>query len=322
MSALLQVSNLQIPARRARAIDGRAAAVLGVSLELEPRDGLALVGETGCGRRALAHAVLRWLAPASGEIHFAEQPVGALKGSALRDYRRKIQIVGPDPLAALNPRFTVAEILAEPLVVHRICPRREAASVVERMMSRIGLDPALKRRRPAALTPEQALRIGVARALSLDPQVLILDEPEKALDVSAAAQLFQLVAELQHAMGFALVLLSGNPGMARYLCPRMAVMYLGRIVEMGPTEEIIAAPRHPYTQALLSAMPRISRPAMPPVAPLAGDPPSGQPPPGCAFHPRCARAEAICRGGAAPIRRSDGAVDVWCHLYPESPNPG
>jgi peptide/nickel transport system ATP-binding protein len=320
MSALLQVSNLAIPSRRGEEL-GDGAAIHGASFELDKGQGLAIVGESGCGRRTLALALLRHVEPSSGEIHYAEHTLASFKGAGLRELRRKIQIVGPDPLGALSPRYTVAESLAEPLRAHRLCAPREVSGIVETVIQRIGLDASFARRLPSALTAEQALRITIARALTLDPEVLILDEPEAALDMSTTAQAFQLVAELQHAMGFALIFLSGNPSMARYLCGHLAVMYLGRIVEMGPTEDIIAEPRHPYTRALLAAMPRITHPLMPPVVSLTGDPPSGRPlPAGCAFHPRCAQAMEACRSGAAPIRRSDGDVAVWCHLYPESPN--
>ena len=322
MTALLQISNLKVRGSRARWANGHSGASLyGVSLELERGETLGIVGETGAGKRLLAAAILRRARPDSGEIHFAEKPIGAMRGAALRDYRRNVQILGPDPLAALNPRFSVAQILAEPLRVHRLCPPREVASIVETMLRRVGLDPVLERRQPADLTREQALRIGVARALCLEPQILILDEPEAAVGVSTLAQVFHLIAELQDAMQFALILLSGNPGVARYLCRHLAVMYVGRIVELGPTEEIVASPRHPYTRALLEAMPRISRPIMPPMAGLAGDPPAGTLPPGCAFHTCCPQAKTVCGSGDAPIRRNDGPVAVGCHLYPEAPSP-
>jgi len=319
LSALLQVSNLQVVGRHARAAAGDAP-VHSATFELEPSHGFALIGESGCGRRTLAHAILRRVRPSSGEIHFSEQEIGALRGSALKDYRRKVQLVVADPLAALNPRFTVAEILAEPLKVHRLHAGREIAKIVETMMARIELEPAIRRLRPLDLTAEEALRISVARALSLEPQILILDQPELSLELSTTARFFELLAELQHAMGFALLFLTGNPGMARYLCRQSAVMYLGRIIEIGPTEDIIGAPRHPYTKGLLAAMPRITRPLMPPVAALKGDPPpEAKPPAGCPFHPRCELAMEECRSGAPPIRRADGEVAVWCHLYPESP---
>ncbi len=322
MSALLQVSNLQVSSRRVRAANGQARGALhGTSFELDKGETLGIVGESGSGKRTLAHTILRLIQPDSGEVHFVEHSVGGLRGAALRDYRREVQLVGPNPRAALNPRFTVADSLAEPLRTYRLCPSREVTAVVEQMLTRVGLEPAVKRRLPEDLTPEQALRIALARALSLEPQVLILDEPETALDPSTMAQVFHLVAELQDAMQFALIFMTGNPGTARYLCRQMAVMYLGRIVEIGPTEAIIAEPRHPYRQAPLASMPRITRPTMPPVAALPGDPPAGSAlPPGCAFHPRCPRVMDQCRSGAAPIRRMDGEIAVWCHLYPEAPD--
>ena len=327
MTALLEINDLSVAFRphslgdwfRRRAGKGLRA-VNGLSLELARGESLAIVGERGCGKSSLVSAILRLTDMEAGDIHFDGQSLRALRGPALGAFRRRVQMVSGDPLAALNPRLTVAETLAEPLQARRICPAREIPGRVGALMLQVGLSPDLRRRRPTTLSAGECQRVAIARALAVGPELLIANDAVAGLDISIQAQILNLLAELQHELNLSLVFIAHDLRAARHLCRRVAVMYLGRIVEQGPMEEILAHPRHPYTQALLVSTPKMRADAPPPVAALAGEPPSpANLPPGCAFHPRCVKVKAVCRSGSPPVRRIDGPVTVWCHLYPEGP---
>jgi peptide/nickel transport system ATP-binding protein len=231
-------------------------------------------------------------------------------------FRRRAQMVFQDPFASLNPRLTVAETLGEVFAVHRLCPRREVASRVRELMARVGLPWEFAGRRAAALSGGQCQRVGIARALAMGAELIVADEPVSALDVSIQAQILNLFTRLQREMGLTLLFISHDLGVVRHLCRRVAVMYLGRIVEMGPTEELFENPTHPYTRALIEAIPRMAPDST--FAPaLAGELPSiVKPPAGCPFHPRCPEAMAQCRSGEPPVRRRVDGREVWCHLYP------
>ena len=325
MTALLEVSGLSVsqPAahshdERVRLRGGRIMAVSGASFELAAGENLGIAGESGAGKSTLARAILRLVGSEAGEIHFDGQSVKSLRGSALTAYRRQAQMIFSDPLAALNPRLSIAETLAEPLTVHRLCTSREAASRVDELMTRVGLSPELRRRRPVELSAADCQRVSIARALTVGPRLLITDDAVSRLDVPLRAQILNLLATLSAAMPASLIVMARDIGMLRRHCQRLAVMYLGRIVEIGPTEEILAKPRHPYTQALVASTPQARADAPTPRVTLPGETPSpAYLPKGCPFHPRCAKAQPKCETGSPPIRRSDGPVTVYCHLYPE-----
>ena len=324
MSALLQVEGLEVQyrtpgglgdliARRPRRV---TRAVNGISFEIEKGDTLGLVGESGCGKSTLGRALLRLTPAAGGQVRFAGEDVLGMPAEKLLAFRRRAQMVFQDPFASLNPRLTVAETLGEVLAVHRLCPPREVASRVRELMARVGLPWEFAGRRAAALSGGQCQRVGIARALAMGAELIVADEPVSALDVSIQAQILNLFTRLQREMGLTLLFISHDLGVVRHLCRRVAVMYLGRIVEMGPTEELFENPTHPYTRALIEAIPRMAPDSA--LAPaLAGELPSiVKPPAGCPFHPRCAEAMAQCRSGEPPARRHVDGREVWCHLYP------
>jgi oligopeptide/dipeptide ABC transporter ATP-binding protein len=249
-------------------------------------------------------------------VRFDGADVLAMGAEELFHFRRKAQMVFQDPFSALNPRLTVSETLAEVLHVHRLCPPVEIDARVRRLVTAVGLAEEHLARLPKSLSGGQCQRVGIARALAVGPELIIADEAVSALDVSIQAQILNLFQRLQQEMNLTLLFISHDLGVVRHLCRNVAVMYLGRIVEYGPTEELFNNPRHPYTRALIDAMPRMTADATLPEAGLAGEPPSPmRMPAGCAFHPRCPAVMPACRADPPPDRRTDGAIDVWCHLY-------
>ncbi len=323
MSALLEIEDLRVEFRHGRLAElfsarsrGAVHAVNGVSLSVMRGETLGLVGESGCGKSTLARAILRLVAASGGRVRFDGADVLAMNAAELFDLRRRMQMVFQDPYGSLNPRLSVGAALREVLRVHRICQADEIEERVARLMADVGLPPELRGRRPAALSGGQCQRVGIARALAVGPEMIIADEAVSALDVSIQAQILNLFAELRRKMDLTLIFISHDLGVVRHLCEKLAVMYLGRIVEYGPTEGIFADPRHPYTQALIEAMPRMDPAAALPAQGLGGEPPSpAQVPAGCAFHPRCAMAMPACRQDPVPARHRLGARDVWCRLY-------
>ena len=248
---------------------------------------------------------------------FDDSDVLALDKAGLFAFRKRAQMVFQDPHASLNPRLTVAKTLAEVLRVHRVCSPAAIEERVPQLLEAVGLSADLGARRPAALSGGQCQRVAIARALAMGPELLISDESVSALDVSIQAQILNLFMRLKREMHLTMMFISHDLSVVRHVCHRAAVMYLGRIVELGPTEQIFRDPKHPYTQALLRAIPRMDADAAPPAAAAASEPPSPVAvPAGCAFHPRCPHAMEVCRRPAAPaLRRSDQA-EVACHLYP------
>jgi peptide/nickel transport system ATP-binding protein len=241
----------------------------------------------------------------------------ALDKAGLFAFRRRAQMVFQDPHASLNPRLTTAETLAEVLRVHRVCPREATGERVALLLEAVGLSADLGARRPAALSGGQCQRVAIARALAMGPELLISDEAVSALDVSIQAQILNLFMRLKRELHLTVVFISHDLGVVRHVCHRVAVMYLGRIVELGPTEQIFRAAKHPYTQALLKAIPRMDPDAAPPAAAPASEPPSPVAlPAGCTFHPRCPHTMDICRRPPAPVLRRFDHADVACHLYP------
>jgi len=267
---------------------GSLRAVVDVDLTLAPGECHGLVGESGCGKSSLGRALVRLTDVTAGRIDFEGRDITHLSARALRPIRRRMQMIFQDPQASLNPRFTVAQAVAEPLAIHRLAPDRAARSDrVQRLLSDVGLDESLADRYPHELSGGQRQRVGVARALAVDPSFIVADEPVSALDVSVQAQLLNLLEDLRAQRDLAFLFISHDLRVVRHLCDHVSVMYLGRIVEQAPVATLFDAPRHPYTRALLEALPSLE-----PGAPLAdrldGEVPSPlDPPRGCPFHPRC-----------------------------------
>lgn len=275
---------------------GVVKAVDGVSLSVARGETLGLVGESGCGKSTLARSILRLVPVTSGEIWVESENMLALNRANLRRSRRKAQMVFQDPYASLNPRMTVYDILAEPLRVHRLAPRKERSARVGALMERVGLARRHVRKYPHEFSGGQRQRIAIARALAVEPAVILADEPVSALDVSVQAQILNLLIDLQRDAHLTMLFISHDLSVVKHIANRIAVMYLGKVVELGPAEEVFNHPRHPYTRALLDAIP-IADPDRPPRGiKLPGDPPSPMhPPSGCRFHPRCPRAKDKCQ---------------------------
>jgi oligopeptide/dipeptide ABC transporter ATP-binding protein len=303
-------------ARGRAAGGGRAwlAALDGVSLEIAAGEGLGLVGESGSGKSTLGRILLGLDRPDRGEVLYRGVPARTLSRQEWRALRREIQVVFQDPGGALNPRLRVGTQVAEPLAVHRVAEGKERGPRVAGLLQRVGLDPALARRFPHELSGGQRQRVGIARALATGPGLLVCDEPVSALDVSVRAQVIRLLATLKEEMGLALLLIAHDLSIVRQLCERVAVLYMGRLVETGPAERVFRAPLHPYTRALLESVPRVTEdPGEGP--PLRGEMPSAlDPPPGCRFHPRCPVAEERCRLETPPLTAFPEAREAACYL--------
>ncbi len=267
---------------------GRLQAVVDVDLTLTAGECHGLVGESGCGKSSLGRALLRLTDLHAGRIEFEGQDITHLSDRALRPIRRRMQMIFQDPQASLNPRFTVAQAVAEPLAIHGLEPDRAARTQrVLELLADVGLDASVAGRYPHELSGGQRQRVGVARALAVDPSFIVADEPVSALDVSVQAQLLNLLEELRSARDLAFLFISHDLRVVRHLCDHVSVMYLGRVVEQAPTSTLFADPRHPYTRALLKALPSLE-PGGQPADRLAGEVPSPlDPPTGCPFHPRC-----------------------------------
>jgi peptide/nickel transport system ATP-binding protein/oligopeptide transport system ATP-binding protein len=280
--------------RTVRAVDG-------VSFSIDEGETLSLVGESGCGKSTTGRLVLRLLEPTAGRIVFDGTDITHSSRRQMQEVRRRMQIVFQDPYTSLNPRMTMRDLIMEPLRVHRIGTRSEQRRTTERLIRDVGLDPRYADRYPHEFSGGQRQRIGIARALAVHPRVLVLDEPVSALDVSVQAQIVNLLKELQEQLGLAYIFISHDLSVVRHVSKRVAVMYLGKIVEMGEADEIFLEPSHPYTQALLSAIPTGVEGAPERRIVLRGDVPDpADPPSGCSFRTRCFKARENC-AAAVPL---------------------
>ncbi|WP_188195247.1 ABC transporter ATP-binding protein [Nonomuraea sp. SYSU D8015] len=291
--ALLEVRDLvkHFPLRHGHAV----RAVDGVSLDVRRGETLGLVGETGSGKSTLARCMTRLHDVTAGHVVFDGDDITGLPRRRLRPYRRDLQMIFQDPYGSLNPHRRVGSIIGDPFAVHGVAEGRERKRRVQELMELVGLNPEHYNRFPAEFSGGQRQRIGVARALALRPKLIVCDEPVSALDVSIQAQIVNLLADLQRELGLTYVFIAHDLSVVGHLCDRVAVMYLGKVVEIGPTEEVYGRPRHPYTEALLSARPAPDPDVAWQPTLLAGDPPSPiAPPAACRFHPRCPMAQPRC----------------------------
>ena len=324
MTALVSVRNL-VKYYHSAGLFGRSAppvrAVDGVSFDVGRGETLALVGESGCGKSSVGRTLLRLQEPTSGEALYEGKDVFSLNRTALRQIRRRMQIIFQDPYSSLNPRMTVGAAIAEGIEIHHLAPRQEIPGRVAALLEEVGLDPTYARRYPHEFSGGQRQRVGIARALAVQPSFIVCDEPVSALDVSVQAQVLNLLADLQHQRGLSYLFIAHDLAVVRQIAHRIAVMYLGRIVEEGSTNEILSDPRHPYTVALLSAVPEPDPSARRARIVLSGDLPSpSNPPPGCPFHTRCFHPlkDSRCRI-EVPLLRPVGGTLAACHYAESTP---
>ncbi|WP_424987115.1 ABC transporter ATP-binding protein [Microbulbifer sp. S227A] len=296
---------------------GTVHAVDGVSLEIRRGETFAIVGESGCGKSTLARLLMRLLTPTSGEVRFDGTPISGIRGSDLRQLRRDLQFIFQDPFSSLNPRLTVGKLIAEPLELH--APELSAAQRrgrVADLLAKVGLMPDHADRYPHEFSGGQRQRIGIARALASGPRLIIGDEPVSALDVSVQAQVINLLGDLGRDLDLTLVIIAHDLAVIRHMSDRVAVMYLGQVVETGPTDAVYDTARHPYTRLLLESIPVAEHGATRRAKPVTGETPSPlNPPSGCRFHPRCLHAQDRCKSEAPVL--NDGAHGVACHFWRE-----
>jgi len=318
--SLLEVQNLKVhfplktgwlggPRESVKAVDG-------VSFTIAPGETLGLVGESGCGKSTLGRAIVRLVDPTAGSVRFDGADLAQASGKELRAHRRQLQIIFQDPYSSLNPRMTVEDIVGEALDIHRLTDSKAARRqrIVE-LLQDVGLDASYIQRYPHEFSGGQRQRIGIARALAVKPRLIICDEPVSALDVSVQAQIINLLQDLQREHGIAYLFIAHDLAVVEHISRRVMVMYLGKIVELADAKTIIRAPQHPYTQALISAVPEVDPDSKRQRIILPGDVPSPiHPPAGCPFHPRCPLAEARCRTEAPVLRAVATDHLAACHL--------
>ena len=295
---------------------GAVKAVDGISFDIKRGETLGLVGESGCGKSTAGRTILRLYDATDGSISFDGTDIATLHGENLRATRPRMQMIFQDPQACLNPRMTVGSIISEPLEEHRSMRKKERQERVRELLQAVGLNPDFQNRYPHEFSGGQRQRIGIARALALEPDFIVCDEPIAALDVSIQAQVVNLLEDLQDSLGLTYLFISHDLSMVRHICDRVAVMYLGKIMELAPRDALYSQPQHPYTQALLSAVP-IPKPSVEATRTrilLSGDVPNpANPPSGCVFRTRCRRATEICENQTPEPRDLGGGQVVACH---------
>jgi oligopeptide/dipeptide ABC transporter ATP-binding protein len=320
LETLLSVEDLEVHFPIKKGLFSRAAgyvyAVSGVSIHLGKGETLGLVGESGCGKTTTGLAVLRLIEPTAGTVRFRDADISGMNKSELRALKKEIQMIFQDPYSSLNPRMTVNKILSDPMEIHGMYAGTERKDRIAYLLEKVGLRPEQGRRYPHEFSGGQRQRIGIARALALNPQVIIGDEPVSALDVSIQAQIINLLIDLQKEFHLSYIIIAHDLAVVEHICDRIAVMYLGKIVEASAYKNVYTDPKHPYTQALLSAIPvpdpRITKERMI----LKGDVPSPiNPPAGCAFHPRCPHRMDICDKEVPVLKDIGGNHAVACYLY-------
>ena len=324
MAEVLRVAGLKkyFPVRRGllQSVAGHVRAVDGVSFDIQAGETLCLVGESGCGKSTVGKTILRLQEPTAGQIWLGGTEVTTLTEEQMRAHRRQVQMVFQDPYSSLNPRMRVGQIIAEPLENFDIAHGAEKDRQVLALLDKVGLRQDAVARFPFEFSGGQRQRLGIARALALNPRLIVADEPVSALDVSVQAQVLNLLMDLQEEFGLSYLFVSHDLAVVEHIGHRIAVMYLGRIVELAPRERIFAQPQHPYTEALMAAAPIAAPKARGARLVIEGDVPSPiNPPPGCHFHTRCPYVEARCRVDAPPLQEIAPGHVVACHLRQPAP---
>ncbi len=324
---ILKVNDLKMhfPLRRGllQRVVGTIKAVDGISFELHENEVMGLVGESGCGKTTVGRTLLRLYDPTDGEVMFHKEDgdwvdVAKVNNKQMKELRKEMRMIFQDPFSSLNPRLTVKDIIAEPLVIHNSASGSALQDRVAELMSAVGLNPSYMGRYPHEFSGGQRQRIGVARTLALNPRLIVADEPVSALDVSVQAQVLNLLQNLKNDLGLTFIFISHDLSVVEHICDKIAVMYVGNIVELAPTEELLTNPKHPYTEALVSAVPSADPLMKMDRIILQGDVPSpANPPSGCVFHPRCRYAKDICSQEKPPLVEVAPGHTARCHFANE-----